>query len=108
MKLIAVCNNCGRPLVSTMVFPGAEYFCTRCKSRFGMMDVDEVAATPELLKQLKADTTFFKRYAKDLWFGRVKKAGCVRCAEGWHTEHLTEKEVAAMEKAKKVLMEVKE
>lgn len=57
---IATCPRDGEPLISTMKYRGAEFYCVVCKGKFGFMAPVPKTATPELLDRLKELETRFE------------------------------------------------
>ena len=49
---IAVCPNCGEPMIWTFAFSGSEYYCLMCGYSCGMFGVKHVEET----KKVKAPT----------------------------------------------------
>lgn len=54
MSALATCPRCpaSTPLISTMVFRGAEFYCLDCGKRFGFLSPRPETATPELVEKL--------------------------------------------------------
>ena len=55
---------CGTPLVATFVFSGAEYYCVRCGSTYGMFDVPRKIETPALREERERNSAAFDSVAK--------------------------------------------
>ena len=104
MGKIDIC--CGEPLVGTMIFPGAEYFCTVCHSSYGMFGAPGRAdATPEMLARHEELRMQFKAIAKDCIPPRSQKQDCPQCTgDDYHLIHATEAEIEASDAAYKALM----
>lgn len=101
-KQIAVCPGCGNPLIMTLHFARAEFFCMKCKATHGFLYEKYVNETPELKAKLKADTKEFNTFANDLYLGGEKIKGCVKCEHDNepHLRHLTEEELDRCKKAR--------
>ena len=61
MSDIRICRNDGEPLVFTIEFPGAEFYCPACQSTEGVFGA-RAAATPALISRLAQAT---ERYGRD-------------------------------------------
>lgn len=53
-KPYALCPRCGEPLVSTLDFPGAEFYCLECRQRYGFLSPRPGQPTPELEARYRA------------------------------------------------------
>lgn len=49
---MATCYNDDEPLVSTLEFPGAEFYCVICGTKYGFLGPKPAEATPELEARL--------------------------------------------------------
>ena len=54
-KLSRIAVHCDSPVIWTLRFPGAEWYCVKCDRVFGMLDVENVECTPELEDELIAN-----------------------------------------------------
>lgn len=92
---------CGEPLVGTMIFPKAEYFCTVCGSAYGIFGApDRADATPELIARHKDIERKFSTIAKDCIPPGSQRVGCPECVRGaYHQDHASEEELAASDAA---------
>ena len=99
---IAVCPNCENPLIATLAFAGAEWFCWECRWRGSMFNSKDIDSTPELVKKLKSDTSKFDEIRDDLWLGGECIIGCKKCKERKerHAHHLTKREKERSERAR--------
>jgi ribosomal protein L37AE/L43A len=108
-RKIMVCPNCGTPLISTFLFPGAEWFCMKCKARGGLIGFGkEVVATKELLSVLYPLRKKFERHASHIWIGGAFKVGCSKCItqgqyKSYHAWHLTPEEKVRQDNSVKAL-----
>lgn len=95
---------CETPLISTIIFRGAEYFCKICKNTYGLFGVpDRADKTPELEKQFKNNTDWFYKISVDIMAdGGMRLDNCKTCKENYeaHTYHATDVEWAKHKKAK--------
>lgn len=91
---IAICPQCNNPLISTLLFAQAEWFCMGCKNTYGLFYSETVQQTPELHAKLKQDLKEFNTFKNDLYLGGEKINGCKLCREKNepHIRHLTEEE----------------
>lgn len=94
MKEIAICPHCNEPLILTMIFPGAEYYCLMCGSSYGMLSVSKTLSSEELNYKKKQYEKIFKILAKDIIPYGCYFNKCEKCKkfEDTHAEHATEKE----------------
>lgn len=101
-KKICVCPVCGNPLIATMAFAGAEWFCWECRWKGGVFHEKTINSAPELEKKLEVDTVKFDEIRHDLWLGGQRVAGCKKCEKRkeLHAHHLTKKEKARCERAR--------
>ena len=61
---VAMCPICpDEVLVSTLRWPGAEFYCLACEGHYGFVDPRPEAETPELLARIEtARATFQERF----------------------------------------------
>lgn len=97
-RSIALCPRDGAPLISTIAFPKAEFYCLDCGGRFGFFDPDSGEPTPELRDRLEAAEAQWDEHVGDrLIPPRSWRIDCDLCAPHteYHAEHATEQERAA-------------
>ena len=97
---------CGLPLISTLLFSGAEWYCSKCCNTYGFFDVPRVAdATPKIKAQNKALADKFHELSKSCVPRGCYMKDCARCKanDGDHTAHLTDDEALASGAAYKKL-----
>ena len=97
---------CGLPLISTLLFRGAEWYCSKCCNTYGFFDVPRVAdATPKIKAQNKALADKFHELSKSCVPRGCYMKDCARCKanDGDHTAHLTDDEALASGAAYKKL-----
>lgn len=94
-KEIAVCRNCGKPLISTCMSNKCEYYCLNCGSGYGILDAKIVEATKELRYTKSVYYHIFKSLYKYIIPYGCYKNNCKKCKDmtECHSEHMTEKEV---------------
>lgn len=99
---ISVCPNCDNPLISTVAFAGAEWFCWECRWRGGIFYEKSVGRTTELVEKLKSDNMKFDEIRSDLWLGGERVSECKKCEDGKerHVHHLTHKEKERCQRAR--------
>ena len=51
---MATCPRCAEPLVSTLAWDKAEFYCLSCGGHFGFLDPVGAPETPELLARMEA------------------------------------------------------
>jgi hypothetical protein len=110
MAQLAVCPGCGAPLIPTMTFPGAEFYCLECGRKLGMFSPDGVDETPERMARYEALKAEWDEHAEGkLLIPRSWKDGCPNCQLGnvqrFHVDHATDAERAAHEAAMEWLRE---
>jgi hypothetical protein len=98
----AGCPNCGAPLISTLDFPGAEFYCLECGRKCGFLSPHPLEATPEVEAQHSAlQAEWDEHVGRRLLFHNGWLHDCEKCkphAEP-HSEHATDEEWAAHRKA---------
>ena len=101
---IAVC--CGTPLVSTVMFSGAEFFCVKCASTIPLFNAERVDSTPELVKEKESNVAWFRETASDYIPPGCWKSSCGKCNRGGehHIDHATDEEKKRSEVARQNLM----
>jgi hypothetical protein len=94
---LATCPVDGTPLIMTMAFRGAEFYCLECGGRFGWLQPHGVEPTPELEERYEKLKAEWDEHAG----GKLLAAGawredCAQCnSEHPHAEHATEAELTA-------------
>ena len=78
-NLIRVCDNCGKPIIWTFAFPGAEWYCPSCGAQSDMFYGEDVKATPKLIKLRKSLAIRFGQIRHYLYMGGERKEGCKKC-----------------------------
>ena len=99
---MATCPRDGAPLIATMAFRKAEFYCLECGARLGFLSPRPAAPTPELdarYEALKAEWDEHARHAVLIhgWY-----ENCDKCKAGlseYHPAHATAEELAAHEAA---------
>ncbi len=89
-KSIAVC--CGFPMINTMIWSCAEYFCAKCGANKGILDPDMVELTPQLQAAKNHLQAAFDNVAKDCIAIGMRKRNCPQCADQDHLHHATPEE----------------
>lgn len=93
---MACCPSCETPLISTMAFPGAEFYCLECGNHVGYVmplgkeETPEILAAYEALKAEWDEHIAGKLIAPGSW-----RIGCPSCESGTreqHSLHATEAE----------------
>ena len=95
---------CGTPLVATLLFSGAEYYCVRCGSTYGLFDVPIKIETPELREENHRNVEAFHSVAKGAIARNSLHHDCEKCnapgrPNGYHHQHATSEQAAASEEA---------
>jgi hypothetical protein len=103
-KTLSGCPNCKTPLISTLVFRGAEWYCWRCRATYGLLESVSVPCTPAIRARLQKKRLWFDKHAKHIWTAGAKKRGCKKCETEMHASHLMDTEKAAHAKAIKALL----
>lgn len=101
---IALCPraSCGAPLIGTMVFPRAEFYCLECGGHFGFLDPRKGEPTPELTARMEAlEAEWLEHAGRKLcvlpgWFDWCEKCKAHRES---HAEHATDEERKGHEEA---------
>jgi len=102
---IKCCPECDNPVIWTFLFPGAEYFCWKCKWRGGMFYAESQQMTVAKQKKFKADEKAFDEASEHYVPNRCTLDDCERCQKTNedHTLHWTEKEQENHLKAKELI-----
>lgn len=94
---MAVCPRDGAPLISTMAFSGAEFYCLECGAHLGWMSPRGVESTPEVEARYESLLAEWDEHAGRKLLIRGWYGDCDRCSSHreYHTEHATDEERAA-------------
>lgn len=108
MTQVATCLTDGAPLVSTIAFRYAEFYCLECGTSTGIFGpaVKGEDETPELLAKMEAATAEWVTLADGLIpeGGRLKDCSCCEKGED-HVVHARESELEAHDAARRRLDE---
>ena len=85
---VAICPNCGFPLISTMAFRYAERYCMNCGGQFGMLDAEHQIINSKLRPFTTKANRRFGQIRKSLIGGGMRLRNCKKCMEGKEEEHL--------------------
>ena len=101
---VACCPRCEEPtpLIATMAFSGAEFYCLECGGRFGFLSPRGVEPTPELVARSEALTAEWDEHAgRKLLTSGAWHRDCEACAPRRepHTDHATDAEKDAHDEA---------
>lgn len=100
---IAMCPRCVVPLVMTMGWSHAEFYCLNCGAHLGFLSPVPADETPRLLEQMHATGAEFERLGgKDLITAGGYRTGCSQCIIALgesHDRHATDDERARHEAA---------
>ncbi len=91
---MAMCR-CGAPLIATMAFPKAEFYCLECGAHLGFLDPYPAEATADLIARQEALQAEWDEHAgPKLRVGRWWLRDCGKCGVGhdYHEVHATEAE----------------
>jgi hypothetical protein len=105
----AICINCYTPLIYTLCFAGAEYYCLNCGETFGMFDVSARELTKgEIIKlkvMIKVWTTLYRNMIPR---SAYTKSNCGKCKiQRDHNLHLNKEEIIRDKIASKMLNKLK-
>lgn len=92
MSMIAMCPSCNVPLVSTMAWPRAEFYCLDCGRHLGFMSPVGAEETPELLEDMESRRVEFEENAGSKLVGDFWLEDCDECDPGrssYHSAHAT-------------------
>jgi len=104
-RTVATCPHCRQPVISTLVFGGAEKYCRHCKQAFGMFDVDSVEWTAELQLIIDADRAWFAPIAVRCIAHGMRRRDCPQCEGGeYHRAHASSEAMADSERAYRELL----
>lgn len=99
---MATCPRDGAPLIATLVFRKAEFYCLECGARLGFLSPRAAEPTPELNARYEALQAEWDEHAgSKLNVGQWWLERCEQCKPGgeYHAEHATDEERAAHEAA---------
>jgi len=104
-KEISVCNECGKPVVWTFAFDGAEYYCLMCGNKTGMMGgKTDVPWTPELRAwQIVVEKVWKSLRHFHTGSGRYRQNGCKKCISEDHGHHFKDMEIEKMKVVNSIL-----
>lgn len=91
--LIAVC--CGTPLVCTMMFSGAEWYCIKCQTFLPLFDAERIDWTPGLAQEQEENKDWFYEVTADYMPLTAYRSGCENCDPSTgehHIDHATDEE----------------
>lgn len=74
-----VCHRDGNPLISTLIFSQAEWFCMECRNAYGLMNVDREPWTEELQQKLDEQKAEFEELRKDCIPHGSYRRDCDQC-----------------------------
>ena len=103
MKIAMCCNI---PLIPTLMFHKAEYFCSKCKRTYGLFGTpDSTEETDEILQELDSLREWFANAVSGyIPFGAMKPE-CDLCKSEPHHIHMTEAEAKESDAALKRVLE---
>ncbi len=78
--------HCGTPMVGTIMFSGAEFYCVKCGTSQGMFGTMDTQATPELQRELEENEKKFREVAADLIPAGAQFDKCGTC-QGKKEDH---------------------
>jgi len=93
--MLRLCDRCEHPLISTMAFRGAEWYCPNCGMVAGMFSGHRVKVTPSRIRKHEGDLRWWAGVRKHLFIGGECLVGCPKCEaviREPHTRHLTDEE----------------
>lgn len=98
--------HCGTPLVPTMKFSKAEYYCRECGETFGMFDgFERTPVTPELSAAMEENIAWFRDASKDLIARGMRRRDCAQCEAGeYHSEHCGDEAIRRSDEAYRRLL----
>lgn len=102
----ACCPSCRTPLVCTLAFRGAEFYCLECGAAYGWLSPTAVETTPELNEKLaEIEREWEELGGPKLIGGGMMLKACERCSshDEPHLSHATEEEKAEHAAVLKVL-----
>ena len=93
---------CGAPLIPTMKFSGAEYYCRTCRNIYGMMVCpEEVEMTTEMQALFDADVKWFRGASKDCIPRGARYGDCDQCQHNCDEPHSDHAATDALEKSRR-------
>jgi len=104
-KVIACCPNCDNPVISTIQFPRAEWFCWACKWTGGIFDAKSKDLTASNQKKLDADQKTFDKASEGYVGVGCRFTKCEKCKNNNedHRVHWTDEEQTNHSKAKALI-----
>ncbi len=75
--LLAV--HCETPMISTVMFSGAEFYCPKCGETQGIFCTENTDSTPDLLQEREANQMLFLEISGDLIPTGAQFGNCVKC-----------------------------
>lgn len=108
MKEMAMCPECDTPLISTLVFKGAEFYCLDCGGAFGFLAPRGAECTPEVEAQYQERKAEWDEHAgRKLLAMSGWHRDCEQCEprREYHIVHATDEERKADKHAREWLVE---
>jgi len=102
----AGCPSCKAPLICTIAFSGAEFYCLECGRTCGWLDPYRLFGQKVVDRQAALQAEW-DEHAGDQLLGNFWRDGCAECAthEGYHSQHATDEERQADRDARSWLAE---
>lgn len=102
---IVVCLRCGTPLISTLKFSKAEWFCAACAEPFGLIEGKRVLLNYKLEVRYDEAVTWFDEQAVGAIAIGERRTDCPQCDTGDdHLNHVDDETRKASEEAYKRLL----
>ncbi len=96
--------HCGTPMVATIMFSGAEYYCVICGETQGIFGPAEtVPETRELIDGAERNDKLFKQAAGDLIPMGAMFPNCEQCRKEQHGNHASQEDLKKSDEAHKLL-----
>ncbi len=96
--------HCGTPMVPTMMFSGAEFYCISCGSTQGLFgSAPSTPETPELLEESKENQERFKKVAADCIPMGCMFPDCEKCKHEQHLNHAGQEDLGKSDAAYNLL-----
>jgi len=80
--------HCGTPMIYTLIFRGAEFYCIKCGYTKGMFNIMEQVATDKLFRERKENCDLFAVASIDCIPSGTHLDSCEKCQQEEHRMHV--------------------
>jgi len=85
--------HCGTPMVQTLMFSGAEFYCVVCGETQGIFGTRSIEETTTLLHEMKKNERYFVKIAADCIPSGSRFPECEKCNSENHNMHASKEDL---------------